>query len=56
MKNQSHVLNRLWKKQESEWLEQIEISVRFRVLAVDRMALELEISSNLESYDKMGSP
>lgn len=30
--------------------------MRFRVLAVDRMALELEISSNLESYDKMGSP
>ena len=30
--------------------------MRFRVLAVDRMALELEISSNLESYDKMCSP
>lgn len=28
----------------------------FRVLAVDRMALELEISSNLESDGKMGSP
>lgn len=30
--------------------------MRFRVLAVDRMALELESSSNLESDGKMGSP
>jgi hypothetical protein len=30
--------------------------VRFRVLAIDRMASELEISDNLKYYHKMGCP
>lgn len=55
MKNKRHGLHRLLKDTESEWLEQLDTFVRFRVLPVDRMASESEISNNVESLGKMSS-